>query len=238
MGNAAGEALDGALPAMPRVKAHLRALPYQDVAAALAVVEASGASMAAKLCLRFLVLTAARSGEARGVTWDQVDETERLWVIPGDRMKGGQAAVVRGGAGRSWPGEGASGRIRPDLPIAAQARAPAVEHESDQGSEGHGSRPPCDCPWVQNELPNLGERADQRRARRNGAVARACSGIVGRASLCQIGLAREASPADGAVEPVRGWQRCRCSTPRRVRSWVTRSVRLARLHWRWTRPRG
>ena len=88
-GNAAGEALDGALPVMPRVKAHLRALPYQDVAAALGVVEASGASIAAKLCLRFLVLTAARSGEARGATWDQIDEAERLWVIPGDRMKGG-----------------------------------------------------------------------------------------------------------------------------------------------------
>ena len=88
-GNAAGETLDGALPAMPRVKTHLRAMPYQDVAATLTTVDASGASMAAKLCLRFLVLTAARSGEARGATWDQVDEAERLWVIPGDRMKGG-----------------------------------------------------------------------------------------------------------------------------------------------------
>ena len=29
------------------------------------------------------------SGEARGATWDQVDEAERLWVIPGDRMEGG-----------------------------------------------------------------------------------------------------------------------------------------------------
>ena len=81
--------LDGALPVMPRVKAHLRALPYPDVAAALGVVDASGASIAAKLCLRFLVLTAARSGEARGATWDQVDEAERLWVIPGGRTKSG-----------------------------------------------------------------------------------------------------------------------------------------------------
>ena len=58
-------------------------------------------SMAAKLCLRFLVLTAARSGEARGATWGQIDEAERLWLIPGDRMKGGtehSAAAVRGGA--------------------------------------------------------------------------------------------------------------------------------------------
>ncbi|MDE2773723.1 MAG: integrase arm-type DNA-binding domain-containing protein [Gemmatimonadota bacterium] len=88
-GNAAGEALDGALPTLPRVTAHLRALPYQHVTEALEVVEASGASKAAKMCLRFLVLTAARSGEARRATWDQIDEVERLWVIPADRMKGG-----------------------------------------------------------------------------------------------------------------------------------------------------
>ena len=64
--NAAGEAIDGALPPMPRLRAHLRAMPYQEVSAALATVEASKASLASKLCLRFLVLTAARSGEAGG----------------------------------------------------------------------------------------------------------------------------------------------------------------------------
>ena len=49
--NVAGEAIDGALPPMPRLKAHLRALPYQEVSAALATVESSKASLAAKLCL-------------------------------------------------------------------------------------------------------------------------------------------------------------------------------------------
>ena len=48
--NPAGEAIDGALPPMPKVKAHLRALPYQEVWAALETVEASQASVAAKLC--------------------------------------------------------------------------------------------------------------------------------------------------------------------------------------------
>ena len=33
--NVAGEGIEGALPAMPAVKAHFRALPYQEVAAAL-----------------------------------------------------------------------------------------------------------------------------------------------------------------------------------------------------------
>lgn len=87
-GNAAGEALNGALPPMPRLRAHHRALPYRDVTEALAAVDASHASLAAKLCFRFLVLTAARSGEARGAVWDEIDGTAREWRIPAERMKG------------------------------------------------------------------------------------------------------------------------------------------------------
>ncbi len=87
--NPAGEAIDGALPAMPKVKAHLRALPYQEVGAALEVVEWSQASVAARLCFRFLVLMAARSGEARGATWDEIDLQGQEWRIPSQRMKAG-----------------------------------------------------------------------------------------------------------------------------------------------------
>ena len=87
--NVAGEGIDGALPKMPAVRQHFRALPYSEVATALETVEASRVSKAAKLCLRFLVLTAARSGEARGATWAEVDAEAREWRIPGDRMKRG-----------------------------------------------------------------------------------------------------------------------------------------------------
>ena len=87
--NPAGEAIDGALPRMPKVRAHFRSLPYQEVGSALETVEASQASVAAKLCFRFLVLTAARSGEARGATWDEFDMRGRVWRIPSERMKAG-----------------------------------------------------------------------------------------------------------------------------------------------------
>ena len=87
--NPAGEAIDGALPPMPKLKAHLRALPYQEVGSALEAVESSQASIPAKLCFRFLVLTAARSGEARGATWDEIDLEDRVWRIPPERMKAG-----------------------------------------------------------------------------------------------------------------------------------------------------
>ena len=88
--NPAGEAIDGALPAMPIVREHFRALPYEEVGKALATVEASNASLSSRLCLRYLVLTAARSGEARGATWDEIDMKGREWRISGSRMKGGR----------------------------------------------------------------------------------------------------------------------------------------------------
>ena len=85
--NVAGEAIDGALPAMPAVAAHFRALPYGEVGRALDLIEASRASLSAKACLRFVALTACRSGEARGATWDEVDLESREWRIPASRMK-------------------------------------------------------------------------------------------------------------------------------------------------------
>ena len=85
--NVAGEAIDGALPAMPAVAAHYRALPYEDVGRALELIEASRASQSAKACLRLVALTACRSGEARGATWDEVDLESREWRIPASRMK-------------------------------------------------------------------------------------------------------------------------------------------------------
>ena len=88
--NVAGEGIDGALPAMPNVKEHFRALPYHEVAAALEVVEKSRASKPGKLCLRFLILTAARSGEVRGATWAEIDLEAAEWRVPGERMKGGR----------------------------------------------------------------------------------------------------------------------------------------------------
>jgi integrase len=92
--NVAGEAIAGALPAMPAVREHYRALPFQAVPAALETVQESGASLAVKLCLRFLILTAARSGEARGATWDEIDRDTREWRIPASRMKAGTAHRV------------------------------------------------------------------------------------------------------------------------------------------------
>ena len=88
--NPAGEVIDAALPKTPAIKEHFRALDYQEVPDALDTVDASTAGPAAKLCFRWLVLTAARSGEARGALWEDIDLEARVWTVPAYRMKAGR----------------------------------------------------------------------------------------------------------------------------------------------------
>jgi integrase len=57
--------------------------------AALAEVDGMGAA-----ALRFAILTAARTGEARGMTWREVDLDAALWTVPGARMKARRAHRV------------------------------------------------------------------------------------------------------------------------------------------------
>ena len=45
--------------------------------------------MAAK-ALRFAAMTAARSGEVRGMVWDEVEVDKALWIVPAARMKAGR----------------------------------------------------------------------------------------------------------------------------------------------------
>ena len=85
--NPAGEAIKAALPTMPKVKEHLRSLPYKEVPAALDAISITESATASKLCLRFAILTAARPGEARGASWEDIDLAASLWVIPAERMK-------------------------------------------------------------------------------------------------------------------------------------------------------
>ena len=84
------EDIGAALPTIPNEQKHHAALPYTEVGAALDAIEASGATDAVKACLRFTVLTAVRSGEARGATWDEVNLEAAEWCIPKGRMKTGR----------------------------------------------------------------------------------------------------------------------------------------------------
>ena len=44
-----------------------------------------------RLALEFLILTAARSGEARSAAWSEIDADAALWILPARRMKARRA---------------------------------------------------------------------------------------------------------------------------------------------------
>ena len=84
------EAVSQALPKTPATRENFRSLPYQEVADALRQVDASTAGASVKLCFRWLVLTASRSGEARNARWQDIDLQGETWTVPGDMMKSGR----------------------------------------------------------------------------------------------------------------------------------------------------
>ena len=70
-----------------RVKHHA-ALPYAEIANFMAELrEQDGIAARA---LEFAILTAGRTGEVLGAVWSEINFAERLWVIPGERMKAGR----------------------------------------------------------------------------------------------------------------------------------------------------
>lgn len=81
--------LDQILPSMEKLtRGHHPAMPYQDVPAFLAKLRQSQA-VGSRL-LEFTILTAARAGEARNATWDEIDLEAAVWTVPGERMKAGK----------------------------------------------------------------------------------------------------------------------------------------------------
>lgn len=64
---------------------HYASLPYGEMGGFMKTLRASE-GMGAR-AVELAILTAARSGEVRGATWDEVDLEARMWTIPADRMK-------------------------------------------------------------------------------------------------------------------------------------------------------
>ena len=89
-----GENLENLLPNPSKVRKtrHFRALDYRDCPEFMADLrkrEGTGAR-----ALEFAILTAARTGEVRGATWDEIDFQAGTWTIPGERMKAGEEHAV------------------------------------------------------------------------------------------------------------------------------------------------
>jgi integrase len=67
---------------------HHAALPYREIGTFMAALREQECTSA--LALEFLILTAARTGEVIGATWEEIDLNAGTWTIPAARMKAGK----------------------------------------------------------------------------------------------------------------------------------------------------
>jgi len=77
--------LEYLLPKVKRKKKHQPALPWNQMQRFWADLSIQNGT--AKTALSFLILTAARSGEVREMTWAEVDFENATWTVPSHRMK-------------------------------------------------------------------------------------------------------------------------------------------------------
>jgi integrase len=64
------------------------ALPWREIGSFIA--DLRGREGVAARATEFAILTACRSGEVRGATWEEFDMEAKLWTIPAKRMKAGR----------------------------------------------------------------------------------------------------------------------------------------------------
>ncbi|MGJ0506159.1 MAG: tyrosine-type recombinase/integrase [Methylocystis sp.] len=141
--------LDKVMPARRKLeRGHHAALAYASVPAMVgALRESSGVAARA---VEFLTLTAARSGEVRGATFEEINVKARTWTVPASRMKAGKEHVVplceralaiveamrQRATGEFVFGGGVEGR-----PISETAMTKALRLASpDKGATLHGMR--------------------------------------------------------------------------------------------------
>lgn len=83
------------LPKQTKPVRHHPAIPYQELPALWArISQANDITDMVRQALLFTILTAARSGEVRGASWDEFDLAQHLWTIPAERMKAGRVHRV------------------------------------------------------------------------------------------------------------------------------------------------
>jgi len=82
--------LDQVLPPPRKVApiAHHAAMDYRQMPEFM--VQLRQEQGPAARALEFLILTAARTSEVTGATWDEIDLASKTWTIPASRMKGGR----------------------------------------------------------------------------------------------------------------------------------------------------
>lgn len=140
--------LDHLLPKPTKVRAvkHHPALAHSEIADFMA--DLSGRTGIAARALGFTILTAARSGETRGMTWGEVDLENGLWTIPADRMKAGKehrvplssAAIALLGPRRDDTALVFGSETKPGKPISDMSMTAVLRRMGRDGITVHGFR--------------------------------------------------------------------------------------------------
>jgi len=140
--------LDHLLPKPTKVRAvkHHPALPHGQIADFM--VDLAGRGGVAARALAFTILTAARSGETRGLTWAEIDMDACIWTIPAERMKAGKehrvplsdAAITLLGHRRGDSALVFESETKPGKPISNMSMTAVLRRMSRDGITVHGFR--------------------------------------------------------------------------------------------------
>ena len=150
--------------------AHFAAMPWADVPTFLTTLGQQGGTAA--VAMRFTILTAARTNEALGAKWEEIDLDAAVWTVPAIRTKTGREHRV--------PLSGAA----VDLLRAVQRRAGndhvfvGLKPGGGPLAAGDADRPPAYAcglhgPRFPLQLPRLGRRQHELPARSNRTSTRA-----------------------------------------------------------------
>ena len=140
--------LDHLLPKPTKVRAvkHHPALPHAEIAGFMG--DLSNRTGVGARALAFTILTAARSGETRGMTWSEVDFENQIWTIPAQRMKAGKehrvplsdAALAQLGTRRDNDALVFESEAKPGKPISDMSMTAVLRRMGHGGITVHGFR--------------------------------------------------------------------------------------------------
>jgi integrase len=140
--------LDKLLPKRQKLtRGHHAAMPFADVPEFLARLRQRDAMAA--LALEFTILTAARTSEAIGARWDEIDFKQNIWTVPAARMKGArahrvplsrQALAVLKKLDTARTGEYIFPGQRPGTPLSGMAMTMILRRMKIDGVTVHGFR--------------------------------------------------------------------------------------------------
>ncbi|EHS49773.1 integrase family protein [Rhizobium sp. PDO1-076] len=157
-------------------RGHHAALPYAELPDFMKALE--GQAGTAALALKFLILTAARTGEVIGARWDEVDLEAETWTVPAERMKAGKihtvplskAAVV---LLKTLPRIENNPYVFPGLkegkPLSNMAMLAVLKRMKREDLTGHGFRS-CFRDWAGNETSFPREIVEEALAHTLGGV--------------------------------------------------------------------